>query len=669
MKKLYITSFFLALFGIFSITSFGQIVANDDNYTNLNGLTGDSTTSVYLNDTLNGNAINPSDVEATLQVTIVGISINSNGQLVIPPGTPNGTYTIIYYVCEIATTSNCDSAVVVLSVIGNTIIANPDTLIFTTQNGIPFCASPNVLTNDTINGNAATTANVTVTAQSTISGITLSSNGDIIVASGTTPGTYNFNYQICPISSGAFCSYTTATITIQPNIIANTDVFSYTPGIGSSSTSPSVLLNDILNSVAVNPSQVIFTPITSSNGLFYNEDGTLTPSSSLSTGTYTSEYEICELTHPNNCSIGTVTYTITQPFVNAVNDTFSNINGQTGATNFSFLENDTLGVANNLNPTVVNLTVGTLPAGFSVNVYGLLTIPPGTPFGSYTFTYQICDLANPTNCDSATVTVIVNNIIDAVDDFYTVPTSSTPVFLGDFTSNDTINGVVVSSSQVTILNTAFDAGISPSGIAGDNSVILNAGTIPGTYILAYQLCEVLNSANCDFGSVTVSVVNPSPPLGLVSQTVAAGSTLANLVVSGENILWYNSETGKNATSTPLPLSTVLVDGTTYYASQTINGYESTNRLPVTVTLSALSTGNFVFTNFNHYPNPVTNSLTISNNSTIDYVEVMSILGQKIMRKNVNDLQTTINLSQLSKGIYFVKVSSEGQEKILEIVKE
>jgi hypothetical protein len=326
-------------------------------------------------------------------------------------------------------------------------------------------------------------------------------------------------------------------------------------------------------------------------------------------------------------------------------------------------------VANNLNTTVVNLTVGTLPAGFSVNTYGILTIPSGTPFGTYTFTYQICDIANPTNCDTGTVTVIVNNIIDAVDDYYTVETSSTPVILGDYTSNDTINGVVVVSSQVTNLNTAFDTGISPSGVAGDNSVILNAGTIPGTYTLAYQLCEVSNSDNCDFGFVTVTVVNPSAPLGLVSQTVTSGSTLASLVVSGENILWYNSETGKNATSTPLPLSTVLVDGTTYYASQTINGYESTNRLPVSVTLTALSTGNFVFNNFNYYPNPVTNSLTISNNSTIDTVDVISILGQKIMRKNVNDIQTIINLAQLSKGIYFVKVSSEGQEKIVKIVKD
>ena len=36
---------------------------------------------------------------------------------------------------------------------------------------------------------------------------------------------------------------------------------------------------------------------------------------------------------------------------------------------------------------------------------------------------------------------------------------------------------------------------------------------------------------------------------------------------------------------------------------------------------------------------------------------------------VNDLQTEINLSELSNGIYFVKVMSQNQEKTIKIIKE
>ena len=60
----------------------------------------------------------------------------------------------------------------------------------------------------------------------------------------------------------------------------------------------------------------------------------------------------------------------------------------------------------------------------------------------------------------------------------------------------------------------------------------------------------------------------SAPIGLSFQgvcvDVASNATLANLVVTGNNIKWYDVPTN----GTALPLSTILVDNTIYYASQT-----------------------------------------------------------------------------------------------------
>ena len=52
--------------------------------------------------------------------------------------------------------------------------------------------------------------------------------------------------------------------------------------------------------------------------------------------------------------------------------------------------------------------------------------------------------------------------------------------------------------------------------------------------------------------------------------------MGDLIVTGSNIQWYANATG----GTPLALSTALVDGTTYYASQTVSGCESDTRLVV-----------------------------------------------------------------------------------------
>lgn len=86
-------------------------------------------------------------------------------------------------------------------------------------------------------------------------------------------------------------------------------------------------------------------------------------------------------------------------------------------------------------------------------------------------------------------------------------------------------------------------------------------------------------------------------------------------------------------------------------------------------VATLSNTSFAFTNFNYYPNPVKNTLTISNASIIDEVEISSVIGQKIRNKKVNDWQTEIDLSELPTGIYFVKVTSIGQNKTVKIIKE
>jgi hypothetical protein len=62
-------------------------------------------------------------------------------------------------------------------------------------------------------------------------------------------------------------------------------------------------------------------------------------------------------------------------------------------------------------------------------------------------------------------------------------------------------------------------------------------------------------------------------------------------------------------------------------------------------------------------------LSISNNYIINKIEISSLLGQVLIHKKINELQTEINFSDLPNGIYFVKVVSENSEKTFKIVKE
>lgn len=188
---------------------------------------------------------------------------------------------------------------------------------------------------------------------------------------------------------------------------------------------------------------------------------------------------------------------------------------------------------------------------------------------------------------------------------------------------------------------------------------------------------LISDANGCFIMTDVLVDPPAPLIegkNKLTLEFNLGQTLADLIIDGQNIKWYinqNPLAGKtNKTSeTPLPLTTVLVDGTTYYASQTINGIESTERLAVTAKLGTLGTNNFATKDFAYYPNPVKDIFTISNTAVIDEATLISIKGQTLLTKKINSLHSEIDLSNLSKGLYLLKIKSGGAEKTVKIIKE
>ncbi|MBS7230218.1 T9SS type A sorting domain-containing protein [Flavobacterium psychroterrae] len=179
--------------------------------------------------------------------------------------------------------------------------------------------------------------------------------------------------------------------------------------------------------------------------------------------------------------------------------------------------------------------------------------------------------------------------------------------------------------------------------------------------------------------ITSIAIDPPAPLidgkNIITIEFKPGQTLADLVINGQNIKWYSNQNplgGKTTKSSEvtLPLTTLLVDGTTYYASQTINGIESIERLAVTTKLNgSLSAPDFVLGNFKYYPNPVQHTLNIDNTSTIDEIEIISVSGKSVLAKKINNTHSEIDLSNVSSGVYLLKVKSEGQTKTIKIVKK
>ena len=74
--------------------------------------------------------------------------------------------------------------------------------------------------------------------------------------------------------------------------------------------------------------------------------------------------------------------------------------------------------------------------------------------------------------------------------------------------------------------------------------------------------------------------------------------------------------------------------------------------------------------FNIYPNPAYNDITIETpqSSGESILSIYNINGQELLKQNITTNKTQIDISGLSKGVYFVKLANEKTVTVKKIIK-
>ncbi|MCW1147706.1 T9SS type B sorting domain-containing protein [Flavobacterium lacisediminis] len=302
-------------------------------------------------------------------------------------------------------------------------------------------------------------------------------------------------------------------------------------------------------------------------------------------------------------------------------------------------------------PTITNLpiitgdcntVISTIPTGLD-NCAGTIIATTTNPLiysipGNYTITWNYND--GNGNSSSQTQNVTISSVV--------LPTLTSPQQFC-IQQNATLNNILITGQNIQWYDAATNGNILP------NTTLLQNG-------ITYYASQTINGCESTRVPVLVTIQNTPAPTGNSNQSFCSteNATLNNIAITGTNIIWYDSLSG----NTVLPTSTLLQNGVTYYASQTINSCESPTRLAISIQLiNTLNANNYSETLCDDLNNGIEminlsnyNSLLISSTGNIfKYYNSLNGAQNQVTSDEVQN-SSNYNLS-LGNNLFYVRIES------------
>jgi len=509
----------------------------------------DEETSITNFDLLANDSDPENDALTINQTPIINVS---NGTLTIksdgtfdysPDADYNGTDEFTYQICDNGSPSECANATVTITInnVNDAPIATDDAPLAINEG--TSISGFNLLSNDSdIDGDNLT---INTTPISPVSYGTLTING--VGTFNYTPnsdffGTDNFTYEVCDDGTPQLCDEASVTITVNNINDVPVAVDDAPPAIDEETniTNYDLLAND--SDADGDLLTVTTIPLVDvSNGtLTINANGTFNYSPDADFfGTDIFTYEVCDNATPKACATASVSIT-----VNNVNDAPTItadgpivINEEIPITGYDLFGNDSDVDGDNL--TAKTSAISDVSHG-SLTIYANGTFdytPAADYYGTDAFTYEACDDGTPSLCNSATVSITINNVNDnpiAVNDAPPAINEETSITNYSLLTNDSDpegNALAINTTPIADVN--------------NGTLTINAnGTFNytpdvdfyGSDNFQYQVCDNGTASACATATVSITVnnvndapnaVNDAPPATGEETPIIGYSILAN----------------------------------------------------------------------------------------------------------------------------------------------
>jgi hypothetical protein len=489
-------------------------------------------------------------------------------------------------------------------------------------------------------------------------------------------GTDSFVYQLCDADNDCDTAIVKINIFKKNEIpIAVIDKFST---LEDTPLTANVALNDTLSNDGINTWQLFKTPKHGTASISVTGELKYIPDANYN-GTDSLWYNVCD--PDKDCTSGLVTIWVIsvneQPLAKA---DYLTINEDTpGSGNVS--GNDILSPDGGNGWSIIGKPTH---GGVTMSLNGIFTYTPDPDFnGNDSFVYHLCDVDH--DCDTAVVKITVLPVNDkpvANSDSYSVP-EDTPLyaFLG---FNDALSGDGGNNWSVITLPSNGKVNVNKDGTFN----YMPAINYNGGDSFVVQLCDI--DGNCDTSLVKIVVTPVNDPPFVVTElpdrNVNADRTLTITIIAadpdtgdklttvvtkddGSALPSFITWTGNTLTAKPLQrdagcynIMVKVTDASGAFTAEVFKLCVVMDPVGIIDRVDAIGV--------KIYPNPTPGKVNIEFGRMLKskvHLQVSNLAGQVIIKRELFDIQTTIDLTNKVKGIYFFRITTDSSEYIYRIV--